>query len=202
METMKDQILTRIEGLGPGAVFTAKDFLDIASRGMVDVTLSKLLADGSIRRIRRGLYDSPKSNPTLGGALSPDIDRAAQALARRRRWKIVPDGTWAANLLGLSTQVPAKIIYLSDGPNTLVPIGRRTICFKHARPQTFSGVDGKSALVVQALRYLGKKGVAESTILRLRELLPVNEQKQLVKATRFGIDWIYQTARTIAKESK
>jgi Family of unknown function (DUF6088) len=117
MQTMKTRILDRIRRFESGHAFMAKDFLDIASRGTVDMTLSALLRDRVIRRIRRGLYDSPKVNPDLGGTLSPDIDQTARALARRHRWTIVPEGAWAANLLGLSTQVPAKIVYLSDGPN-------------------------------------------------------------------------------------
>jgi Family of unknown function (DUF6088) len=88
------------------------------------MTLTALVWDGVIRRIRRGLYDVPKVNPDLGGTLSPDIDQVARALARRHRWTIVPEGAWAANLLGLSTQVPAKIIYLSDRPNQKIQIGR------------------------------------------------------------------------------
>ncbi len=106
--TMKDQILARIEDLGPGKSFMAKDFLDIASRGSVDVALASLASSGKIRRIRRGLYDLPVVNPDLGGELSPDIDEAARTIARRNRWKIIPAGSWAANLLGLSTQVPPR----------------------------------------------------------------------------------------------
>jgi len=83
MQTKQDQILTRIERLGPGKAFLAKDFLDIASRTMIDVTLASLAQTGKIRRVRRGLYDVPKVNPALGGELSPDIDEAARALARR-----------------------------------------------------------------------------------------------------------------------
>src|SRR5271168_4331265 len=173
MQTMRDHIVTRIERLGAGKAFSAKDFLDIGSRGTVDMALSGLTRRGTIRRIRRGLYDMPKVNPTLGGKLSPDIDEAAQAIARRQRWKIVPEGAWAANLLGLSTQVPAKIIYLTDGPNNEVLIGRRSIHFKHARPKAMAGLDGKFALVVQALRYLGKDGVGPREIEKLRtELTP------------------------------
>jgi hypothetical protein len=110
METMRDQIVARIGRLGGGKAFSAKDFLDIASRTTIDVTLAELARNGTVRRIRRGLYDMPRVNPALGGTLSPDIDEAARAIARRQRWKIVPDGAWAANLLGLSTQVPSKII--------------------------------------------------------------------------------------------
>ena len=135
MQTMRDQIVARIERLGEGKAFSAKDFLDIASRTTIDVTLASLTQDGKIRRIRRGLYDMPKVNPALGGKLSPDIDEAARAIARRQRWKIVPDGAWAANLLGLSTQVPSKIIYLTDGPNNEVPIGRRTHPFQTCAPE-------------------------------------------------------------------
>jgi hypothetical protein len=201
MQTMRDQIVARIERLGEGKAFSAKDFLDIASRGTIDMALSGLTRDGTIRRIRRGLYDMPKVNPALGGKLSPDIDEAARAIARRQRWKIVPDGAWAANLLGLSTQVPSKIVYLTDGPNQEVPIGRRSIHFKHARPKAMAGPEGKSALVVQALRHLGKDGVGPREIEKLRAGLSPAERRKLVKDTRFGVDWIYEVANRIAEKT-
>jgi hypothetical protein len=197
---MRDQVVAWIERLGAGKAFSAKDFLDIASRGTIDMALSSLTRTGTIRRIRRGLYDMPKINPALGGKLSPDIDEAARAIARRQRWKIVPDGAWAANLLGVSTQVPSKIIYLTDGPNNEVPIGRRTIYFKHSRPKAMAGPEGNSALVVQALRYLGKERVGPSEIEKLRAGLSPAEKRQLVKNTRFGVDWIYEVANRIAEK--
>src|ERR1700687_5808453 len=187
MQTMRDQIVARIERLGEGKAFSAKDFLDIASRGTIDMALGGLARSGTIRRIRRGLYDMPKVNAALGGELSPDIDDAAQAIARRQRWKIVPEGAWAANLLGLSTQVPSKITYLTDGPNNEVLIGRRSIHFKHARPKAMAGLEGKFALVVQALRYLGKEGVSTREIQTLRTALSPAEKRRLVKDARFGV---------------
>lgn len=199
MQTMKNRILDRIRRFEPGRAFMAKDFLDIASRGTVDMTFSALLRDRVIRRVRRGLYDVPKVNPDLGGTLSPDIDQAARALARRHRWTIVPEGAWAANLLGLSTQVPAKIIYLSDGPNQKVQLGRRTIHFKHARPHILGQEQGMTALVIQALRYIGKQGLDDALIRRLRSLLPEAEKRRLVKAARFGVDWIYETSKKVAE---
>lgn len=201
MQTMRDQIVARIERLGEGKAFSAKDFLDIASRGTIDVALSDLTREGTIRRIRRGLYDMPKINPALGGKLSPDIDEAARAIARRQKWKIIPDGAWAANLLGLSTQVPSKIIYLTDGPNNEVPIGRRTIQFKHARPKAMAGLEGKFALVVQALRHLGRDGVGPREIEKLRNDLTPAEKKKLVTDTRFGVDWIFEVANRIAEKT-
>src|SRR5580658_8266901 len=175
MQTMRDQIVARIERLGAGKAFSAKDFQDIASRGTIDMA--------------------------LGGKLSPDIDEAAQAIARRQRWKIVPEGARAANLLGLSTQVPSKIIYLTDGPNNEVQIGRRSIHFKHARPKAIAGLEGKFALVVQALRYLGKESVGTREIETLRSKLSPQEKRRLLKDTRFGVDWIYHVAKKIAEKS-
>jgi hypothetical protein len=201
MQTMRDQIVARIGRLGEGKAFSAKDFLDIASRTMVDVTLASLALDGRIRRIRRGLYDMPKVNTALGGELSPDIDEAARAVARRQRWKIVPEGPWAANLLGLSTQVPAKIVYLTDGPNHDLMIGRRMIQFKHARPKAMAGLEGKLALVVQALRHLGKEGVGPREIATLQAALSPEEKRRLVKDTQFGVDWIYEVAKKIAEKA-
>jgi predicted transcriptional regulator of viral defense system len=199
MQTMRDQIVARIGRLGAGKAFSAKDFQDIASRGTIDMALGSLTRQGTIRRIRRGLYDIPKVNPALGGKLSPDIHEAAQAIVRRQRWKIVPEGAWAANLLGLSTQVPSKIIYLTDGPNSEVQIGRRSIHFKHARPKAMAGVEGKFALVVQALRHLGKRSVGTREIETLRSKLSPQEKRRLLKGTRFGVDWIYHVATKIAE---
>ena len=113
----------------------------------------------------------------------------------------MPEGTWAANLLGLSTQVPSKIVYLTDGPNKEVPIGRRTIQFKHARPKALAGLDGKFALVVQALRHLGKEGVGAREIETLRAALSPTEKRKLVRDTRFGADWIYDVAKKIAEKA-
>lgn len=196
---MKEKVLARIDGFDTGQVFSAKDFLDLASRGSIDMALSGLVRVNHIRRVRRGLYDRPKVNPALGGTLSPDIDEAARAIARKQRWKIVPEGAWAANLIGLSTQVPAKITYLTDGPNKEIPIGQRVIHFKHARPKTIAGPEGKSALVVQALRHLGKEAVGRREIETLSAALSSAEKRKLLKDTRFGADWIYDTAKQIAE---
>ena len=197
---MRKRILARISRLGPGKAFTAKDFLDIASRGTIDMALASFAREQKIRRVRRGLYDLPKVNPVLGGQMSPDIDEAAQAMARRQRWSIVPAGAWAANLLGLSTQVPAKIVYLTDGPNKAVQVGRRTVYFRHARPKVIAGLKGKSALAVQALRHLGRYRVGRGEIARLKSALSASDKRKLVKDTRFGVEWIYAVARRIAQE--
>jgi hypothetical protein len=98
-------------------------------------------------------------------------------------------------------QVPAKIIYLSDGPNKRIELGSRIIHFKHARSQTLIDEDGKSALVVQALRSLGKENMDRNVTARLRDILSDSERRKLLKMTRFGVDWIYETATKIAGDT-
>jgi hypothetical protein len=97
--------------------------------------------------------------------------------------------------------VPAKITYLTDGPNKEVQIGRRSIHFKHARPKVMAGPDGKFALVVQALRYLGKESVGRREIETLRSSLSPTEKRQLIKETQFGVEWINEVAKQIAEKT-
>lgn len=111
------------------------------------------------------------------------------------------EGAWAANLLGLSTQVPAKIIYLTDGPTKEVEIGRRSIHFKHVRPKAMTGPEGKLALVVQALRHLGKENMGTREIGTIRAKLSPKKKDRLLKDTRFSVDWIYDVAKQIAEKS-
>lgn len=203
METATDSISRRINDLGDGAVFTPKDFLDVAERGMVDVTLKSLLAKGKVRRLARGLYDVPRQSALLRTQLSPDIDAVAQAIARRFRWRIVPSGAHAANLLGLSTQVPAKAVYLADGIDRTktFAIGSRTLVFKTSRPRDFGGSDNPvSALIIQALRYIGKDAIDSSIIAKLRARLPADARQQFLNDARYASDWIYATAKMIAHD--
>lgn len=199
MQAAKDKIIARIRRWGHGAAFTPKDFLDLASRGTVDMTLSALLADATIRRLARGLYDYPGYSELLGQMTAPDLDAVAQALARRYRWTIIPDGPTAANLLGLSTQVPAKAVYISDGPTKTITIGKRTIHFKNARPKETGVASVRAGGVIQALRHLGRRAVDERVIQKLRKILSAKDKRDLLRDARQSADWIYATARAIAE---
>jgi len=180
-------------------VFSRKDFWDIAPTGPVGVILARFVSHGMIRRLGRGLFDYPRVSQALGGELSTDIDQVARAVARKFRWTIMPEGALAANQLGLSQQVPAKIVYLSDGPSKKVQAGGLAIRFKHARPKEMSAENYASGLVIQALRYLGKKNVDRKVIDLLRRRLPAKEKANLLKDTHYGTDWIFQAAQQIAE---
>ena len=200
MNKIRELIEKRINSVGSGYVFTHKDFQDIASSGSVGQILSRMVKDGIIRQIGRGVFDLPNTNPVLGGQLSPDIDQAANAIARKFRWSILPSGNLAANRLGLLQQVPAKITYLSDGPTKEVKISNRIICFKHARPKEIYADSFISGLVVQALRYLGKDRVSDEIITHLKQKLSRNEKNELLKNIRYSTEWIYEIVQKIAKD--
>jgi hypothetical protein len=200
MKSVSDKILARVRRKGRGLAFSSKDFLDVGSRASVDQTLSALTKAGEIRRITRGIYDYPRVNPALGGQLSPDYDSVAHAIARKNGVRIEPSGAWAANLLGLSTQVPAKIVYLSNGTSRKYQVGKQTIAFQRVGPKELLPKSGLSTLVVQAIRYLGKDHVDDSVVGQLQDRLSPSERKALLRDARYSADWIYEVVKRIAAD--
>lgn len=112
-QSIEKRILSRILGSRKGAIFAPSDFLDVGSRRAVDLALHRLTRKNTLRRLTRGLYEYPREHPELG-MLSPDIQKIAKALAGKNRLRLQPAGAYAANLLGLSEQVPAKVIFLTE----------------------------------------------------------------------------------------
>lgn len=198
MDALHTQVLDRIRQADPGRVFTPKDFLDLASRDVTDQSLSRLVRSGTLRRLGRGLYTLPRRNESLGVEIPPDLDEVAEAIARQTASRIVPSGALAANRLGLSTQVPAKPLYLTDGRTRQVRVGKYLLQMKHVVPKELPVGSRKSALVFQALRYLGKDAVDDHVLSKLRAALSPEDRRQLVNDAKYATDWICQIARTIA----
>jgi hypothetical protein len=196
----KDRILEHVKCEGLDKAFTAKDLAAVASRGAIDVALSRLTKEGTIRRIGRGLYDCPRQSEILGEAIAPDIDQAAQAIARKHRWTITPDGAAAANRLGLSQQVPAKAVYLSDGPTRQISVGRRKISFRHASPKDLKMPNYSSRFVAQAIRFLGKENVGLEVMARLRRIIPAEDKDAFLEDTQYGTGWIHDVAKRLKED--
>lgn len=195
-----ERVLAHVRREALDRAFTAKDLASVAPRGTIDVVLSRLAKAGEIRRIGRGLYDCPRQSDLLGAPVAPDIDQAAQAVARKHRWTITPDGAVAANTLGLSQQVPAKIIYLSDGPTRQISVGRRKISFRHASPKDLKMPHYGSRVIAQALRFLGKENIGSEIVDRLRQMIPPKDQDALLEDTRYATGWIHDVARRLKEE--
>lgn len=198
MDTDHTQILDRITRAGPGRVFTPKDFLDLASRDATDQALSRLVRRKTLRRLGRGLYYSPQRNAAIGVDVPPDLDEIAEAVGRQTGSRVAPSGAVAANRLGLSTQVPAKPVYLTDGRTRQVRVGKYTLQIKHVPPKDLPAGNRKSALIFQALRFIGKDAVTDHVIDTIRSALTPEDRRQLLDDAKYATDWICETARQIA----
>jgi Family of unknown function (DUF6088) len=199
MQNIEQQILSRIYGRGKGWAFTKTDF--VAEFGEVNIhqALSSLARAGTIRRVCHGVYDYPRYSELLGQALSPDIDQVALALARKFNWRIQPFGDAALNLLGLSTQVPGRWVYLSDGPSRQYEIGKHTLAFRKSALKDAGFKYRESALVVQALKALGKEHVDGTVIKTIRQRLGPKNCARLLKDTRAATGWIYQIIKQVCR---
>lgn len=202
MSNPSARIERRIKQEGRGWIFSRKDLRDIAPSGSVGVILSRLVKSGMIRRIGRGLYEYPEESRLLKTLLPPNLEQAAQAIARKHRWTIAPDGAMSANLLGLSTQVPAKTTYLSDGPSRNLNVGAQTIIFRNANPKDLRMENYSSRLVAQALRFLGKNNVDEKVIQHLKRRLPTRGKARFLRDARYATDWILGIAQKIAQRGE
>ncbi|MER8473503.1 DUF6088 family protein [Mesorhizobium sp. M1328] len=195
ISSVPDRILRRARGCGRGGVFTPSDFLDLAGRSAIDQALSRLIKRGRLRRLARGLYDFPKLHPKLG-ALSPSPDDVAQALARETGSHVQVAGTHAANALGLTSQVPARTSYLTDGPSRRVVLGRRVIDLRHASPKHLIAPGSAAGTVVQALRHLGPSRAGDVVQIASRQL-SLSDKKRLVSTAIQAPAWMRPILRAI-----
>jgi hypothetical protein len=200
-QSIESKIAYRIRGMGRGSVVVPTDFLDLASRQAVDLALHRLAKKGAIRRLARGVYDLPKQHPVLG-TLSPSADTIAQALAGRDRTRLQPAGAYAANALGLSEQVPAKAVFLTDGPSRTVKIGPMTIQLRRTTPRNMAAAGRLSGLVIQAFRELGKDHITPARINRLKRMLPADKRQELLKDLTLAPAWMHPIFREIAEEGR
>lgn len=196
-QSIDSKVLARIYGLGRGAAFTPDRFQDLGGPKAVLHALARHAQAGTIRRLARGLYDYPRKHSKLGD-LEPSTDDIAKALAGRDALRLQPTGAYAANLLGLSTQVPMKIVYLTDGRSRTVQVGNRQITLKHTTPRNMATAGKISGLVIQALRHIGQRHVDEDIIAKLDSRLDDAARKQLMKDVRYSPAWIAEIFRGLA----
>ncbi len=198
-QTIEKQILGKIYDNGRGWAFSGIDFGHFGSRESIDTALHRLARKGTIRRALRGIYDYPRISKTVG-RMGPDIDQAAQALARKFKWRIQPSGPVALNLIGLSTQVPATYRYLSDGPDRSYVIGRTKLEFDRTALKEAGFKHAESGIIVQALRSLGQDHITPDVIARTRRWLEPGKRRRVMKETTTVSNWIYKAIREICRE--
>ncbi len=197
MKSIEKRMVNRIYGKGRGWCFTPRSFLDIGGRSAIDPALSRLAKKGTIRRLARGLYDYPRKHPKIG-LLAPNPSAVARALTNRDSARLQPSGAYAANLLGLSEQVPAKIVFLTEGPTRTVKIGAQEILLKNTTPRNMAVAGRPSGTVIQALRHVGESHVSEDHATRLRKALSQEERRQLKRDKGHAPGWMHPIIDRIA----
>ena len=192
MKSVEKTIFNRICSNRAGWVFSNKDFSDTGGGQSIDTALCRLLEKGEIRRVCRGVYDKPKYNNFLREYLSPDIEQVAAAIARRSSWRIYPSENLALNLLGLSTQVPGRIVYVSDGPQRTViydifdtKLEIRRVSLKEMAFEYY-----ESSLIIQALKALGDEYISKEIIKNIQSKFTDSELKNILKDTQYATAWI------------
>ena len=198
---LMDKVRRRLRTQGPGSLFGTADFLDLGTRAAVDQALCRLTREGVLRRLRRGIYDYPQAHETLGILLTPSPEAIASAMARGKRSELQVSGAQAANLLGLSEQVPARVVFLTDGASGSVQVGNQTIQLRHAAPRSMQAAGKISGTVIQALRYLGKNNVTPEVIAQLQSRLSAKDKKALSKDVLLAPGWMQPVLSLISEGS-
>jgi hypothetical protein len=197
MQTISNKIINRIYGNGRDWCFTPKNFHDLGSPEVVRINLHRLEKKGVIRRLARGLYEYPKKHTSIG-LLSPSPQKIAKAIALRYAVRIQPSGAFAANMLGLSEQVPAKIVFLTDGPRRRIKIGSQEILLKKTTPRNLA-MNGKfSGALIHALRHIGKKQIKQHHIEHLKNIMESRAKEMLKKDRIYAPEWMYPLIDSIA----
>lgn len=192
-------IRAQVASAQQGRVFSPTDFVNLGSRAAVDKVLSRLAASGALRRIARGLYDRPRTHPLLGSLL-PSADEIARALAGKGGLRLQASGAYAANLLGLSEQVPLKLVFLTDGASRTIQVGGQTITLKHTTPRSMATAGRISGLVIQALRHLKQANVDDQVMGRISQRLSAEDKSILLADAPLAPVWIADIMRRIAQD--
>lgn len=201
MDSSKSQIETKVMKSSLGEIFFAEDFYTYGSPGNIRLTLFRLVKEGILERLAQGVYLKPKRDPLLG-TLYPTTEDIAKQIAQRDKARIAPTGVLALYLLGLTTQVPLKAVYLSDGSQREVKIGNRTIQFKKSVPKSFAIKDELLHLIVQAFKEVGQNQVTEDFLQKIKPaILQLNEQV-LKKQLKYAPVWIQKQINNLYSAPK
>jgi len=182
--------ISRVVKLKPkGVLLFPADFSELGTPAAVRKALQRLREKGLIKQVAHGIYVRPKISELIGEVM-PSAEEVAQGIAKRDKIKLVPTGVYALNALGLSTQVPLKLVFLTDGAARTIRVGKRTIKLKRTTPKNLLAKGKISALVIQALREIGKDKATDNELQKIVTLLRKEEERKLLHDISLAPAWI------------
>jgi len=195
------QVRERVDATEPGTVFVPSDFFDIAEAVKINMCLKRLTESGELTRVMHGIYAKPRYSKMLNISVPPYSDNIAKAIARNYGWTIVQCGNTALNMLGLSTQVPATMVYVSDGPYKEYNADGVALKFKRTNSKNeIATVSYKTALMIQALKAIGKDNVTNNTLRKLSKVLDYNEKQKALKESQRITAWVSDCVKRVCVE--
>jgi hypothetical protein len=195
IKSTESQILTRISKAKRGVLFFSDSFIAFGTPDAVRQALSRLVKAGELLRVATGIYVRPQTD-SIVGIVTPGVEEIARAIAKRDKARIIPTGVYALNRLGLSTQIPMNVVYLTDGAARKIKIGKRTITFIKTTPKNLTAVGEISSLVIQALRTIGKDNATEAEIKKIQQLLKKEKPTRLQHDIRLAPAWIREIMKS------
>jgi len=190
MQSIHNQIESEIKRKRRGKIFFASDFKKIGSNEAVRLTLFRLCEQGFIIRLSNGIYLYPKFSKYIG-IVYPSIEDIAKAIAKKEKARLIPTGLYALNRLGLSTQVPMRVIFLTDGAPRIIKVGKNaTVKFKKTVAKHLSFKGKITTLVIFALKEIGKDNVTKSQLERIKEVLASEKEENIIHDASLAPEWI------------
>ncbi|MCW3789245.1 DUF6088 family protein [Plebeiibacterium sediminum] len=189
MQSVEFKIEKTIKSKPKGYLLFSDDFSHRGSAESIRKALQNLKEKGLIRSVAHGIYVRPIIDKYIGEVL-PTAEDVAKAIARRDKIKLISTGAYALHALGLSTQVPLKLVFLTDGAPRIIKVGKRTIKLKRTTPKNLKAKGKISSLVIQALREIGKDKATEVELQKINTLLQKEDLKLLQHDIALAPVWI------------
>ena len=191
-QSIHNQIEEKIKSLKKGSILFIADFIEFGTAENVKKVLLRLEKNDILIRLAHGIYLYPKKDKVLG-TLYPSTEEIAMAIAKRDKVRIISTGVQALQQLGLSTQVPMNVIYLTDGAPRKIRVGKRTINFKKTTPKNLTIKDKKLNIVIQGLKELGKENVDENAKQKIKKVLQQMTIESIKEDSVAAPTWIRNT---------
>ena len=201
-EQLSDKVWNLIKQQKNGTIFSINDFYHLGNVNTIKSILFRLESDGKITRLIDGLYTIPKFSELLQEKSYPSVDQVANKLADKFSWTICPSENHALNLIGLSTQVPNKYVFVSDGPYRTYEYRGREIIFKHTSNRFITEYSRNYSLMIQAIKALGKDNIHENDIKRMATFSKQYIDDDIIDKGKKLPAWIQEVLKKIAKEVK
>jgi hypothetical protein len=188
-QSIENKVLEYLKHRQKGKIYFTNDFATLGTSESIRKSLSNLVKKDILIRLTQGIYLYPKIDKELG-VLYPSVDDVCRAIAKRDKARIEPTGIFALHSLGLSTQIPVNVVYLTDGIPRKIKYGNRTIKFKKTAPKNLAMKGKVSSLVITALKQIGKENVSQEVELQLTKVLKKESVENVRHDAKLAPEWI------------